>query len=213
MPPDPSPDAGAPTPAGLWTRTAFRLLASADLSADRLAHTLAVGERMEELARARGNSADMVDLYAAAGALHDIGYAHPDTGHHAIDGARFLRAHGLPDTLVSLVAHHSTARHEASQRGLLSELAVFPAPASWPAAALWVADFTTSPTGVPVTVTERVNEIRGRYTPDTPVIRALDAAHNEMLAAVMLIGRVPRHTPRHTPSQTSRDTPRDRPRP
>lgn len=171
---------------------ACRLLAVADLSPDRLAHTLAVGERMEELARARGNSPEMVDLYAAAGSLHDIGYAYPDTGHHAIDGARYLHSLGMPDTLVNLVAHHSTAHHEAVERGLVPELDAFPAPARWPAAALWVADFTTSPTGAHVTVTERVNEIRARYAPDTPVIRALDAARDEMVAAVLLIGRVHR---------------------
>lgn len=149
---------------------------------------------MEELARARGNSPEMVDLYAAAATLHDIGYAYPDTGHHAIDGARYLYSLAMPDTIVNLVAHHSTARHEAAERGLVSELGAFPEPARWPAAALWVADFTTSPTGVAVTVTERVNEIRGRYAPDTAVIRALDAAREEMTAALMLIGRVPRHT-------------------
>lgn len=135
----------------------------------------------------------MVDLYAAAGTLHDIGYAYPDTGHHAIDGARFLHGCGLPDTLVNLVAHHSTSRQEAAERGLLDELAVFPVPAKWPAAALWVADFTTSPTGIRVTVAERVAEIRGRYEPDTAVIRALDAATEEMIAAVMLVGRVGGH--------------------
>jgi putative nucleotidyltransferase with HDIG domain len=172
---------------------ACRHLAAADLTAERLAHTLAVGDRMGELARARGNSPEMVDLYAAAGALHDIGYAYPDTGHHAIDGARFLHTRAMPDTLVNLVAHHSTARHEAAERGLVPELAAFPAPAAWPAAALWVADFTTSPTGARVTAAERVEEIRGRYAPDTHVVRALDAAKDDLIAAVMLVGRVGGH--------------------
>lgn len=170
------------------------MLGAADLSTQRLAHTLAVGERMAELARSRGNSSDMVDLYAAAGALHDIGYAYPDTGHHAIDGARHLHACGMPDTLVNLVAYHSTARYEAAERGMQAALRAFAAPARWPAAALWVADFTTSPTGARVTVSERIGEIRGRYAPDSPVIRALDASRDDLTAALVLVGRVGEHT-------------------
>lgn len=178
-------------PAGSWTRRAFRLLARADLTPARLTHTLVVGDRMEVLSRYRGNSVNRVDLYTAAGMLHDIGYAYPDTGHHAIDGARWLDGIGVPDIIVNLVAHHSTSKHEAAERGLMGELSQFPTPAVWPAAALWVADFTTSPIGEHVTVGERVAEIRGRYTPDTPVIRALDAAAGELTAALMRVGRVP----------------------
>jgi putative nucleotidyltransferase with HDIG domain len=54
------------------------------------------------------------------GLLHDIGYA-PSlvaTGFHPVDGARFLRAQGTPEVVVSLVAHHSGAVFEAEQRGL-----------------------------------------------------------------------------------------------
>lgn len=170
-----------------WSSLAHMLIADAGLEPARRVHTVMVGRRMQGLAHRAGHQPRAVDLYAAAGTLHDIGYAFPDTGHHAIDGARWLHTHGLPAPLVSLVAHHSTAAYEAAELGLSAALAEFALPDTWGAAALWVADFTTSPTGRPATLDDRVAEIRGRYRPDTPVIRALDAAAADMDAAFALV--------------------------
>src|SRR5262245_40218485 len=48
-----------------------------------------------------------VDTLVAAAWLHDIGYAPDlvDTGFHQLDGARYLRREGWPDTVCNLVAH------------------------------------------------------------------------------------------------------------
>lgn len=56
--------------------------------------------------------------------LHDVGYAPSlaQTGFHRVDGARFLRARGVPEVVVALVAHHTGAVFEAEQRGLDVEL-------------------------------------------------------------------------------------------
>lgn len=60
------------------------------------------------------------EVLVAAAWLHDIGYAPRlvATGFHPLDGARFLRDEGADSRLVSLVAHHSCAVHEARVRGL-----------------------------------------------------------------------------------------------
>ena len=63
-------------------------------------------------------------MLVAAALLHDVGYA-PSLnrlGFHSVDGAWFLRAHDQ-EQLASLVAHHSGARFEAEERGLLDKLA------------------------------------------------------------------------------------------
>lgn len=59
-------------------------------------------------------------MLQTAAILHDIGYS-PDivrSGFHALDGAVFLRARGVDEEVVSLVAHHSCAHLEAGLRGL-----------------------------------------------------------------------------------------------
>ena len=60
------------------------------------------------------------DLLIAAAWLHDIGYSPlvVDTGLHSLDGARYLQRLGYPARLCGLIAHHSGARFEATQRGL-----------------------------------------------------------------------------------------------
>lgn len=62
-----------------------------------------------------------------AALLHDIGYASAcrQTGFHPIDGARYLRARGIDEEIVGLVAHHSCASCEALLRGLAEEMAEF----------------------------------------------------------------------------------------
>ncbi|ETB45481.1 phosphohydrolase, partial [Mycobacterium avium 10-5560] len=56
----------------------------------------------------------------AAAWLHDIGYA-PSvrrTGFHPLDGAEFVRSAGFGKLVASLVAFHTGAHVEASERGL-----------------------------------------------------------------------------------------------
>ena len=127
------------------------------------------------------------DLLVAAAWLHDIGYspAIAHTGFHPLDGARHLRALGAPPRLCSLVAHHSSALVEAKVRHMRAMLlAEFPPEESIVADALTFADMTTSPTGRPVTVEERLAEILDRYPPTDPVHRAISESSEQLRAAV-----------------------------
>jgi hypothetical protein len=125
------------------------------------------------------------DLLVAAAFVHDVGYA-PSLhrlGFHAVDGARFLRSHGQ-ERLACLVAHHSGARLEAEERGLLEELAIFPVEDGPVMDALTFADMTTGPAGQPMTLDERIAEVQRRYPPDDPVHRAIVRARPELQAAI-----------------------------
>lgn len=160
---------------------ALRILASVHLSDRRRRHSIGVAVRMRQLLRRR--NADCVrstwgDWMCAAAAVHDVGYGvDGGTGHHGIDGARWLAEQGIPHRVVGLVAWHSTGEWEAAERGLSDMLEqVAPRPDPLAAAYLWAADFTTSPTGRACTVAERLAGIRSRYPPGSPVIAALDAS-------------------------------------
>ncbi|RSM58967.1 phosphohydrolase [Amycolatopsis sp. WAC 01376] len=137
----------------------------------RWSHVRAVAARAREVAAAV--SGDDVESLVAAAWLHDIGYSE-QIGHtrfHPLDGARFLRAHGWPVSVVNLVAHHSGARFEAEERGLSSELAEFPFVDSPVLDALVLADLTTGPGGERLSYDERISEILRRYPEDDPVHR------------------------------------------
>jgi hypothetical protein len=125
------------------------------------------------------------DVLVAAAYLHDIGYAASlnRLGFHPVDGARFLRDHGR-ERLACLVAHHSGARFEAEERGLLQELAAFLVEDGPVPDALTSADMTVGPAGEAMTLEERVGEILGRYPPDDPVHCAIRRAHPLLHAAV-----------------------------
>lgn len=144
----------------------------------RKKHTEAVAKRMEELTE---NASSFVKSYCySIGLLHDIGYGHVKTGHHAIDGALYLQTTVLSD-LAPYVAWHSTSEHEAQARKLTID---FDKPLNKHINdQLWYADFTTSPQGEPVTVNERLEEIRTRYSPDSQVIEALNNATEKMIQA------------------------------
>ncbi len=127
------------------------------------------------------------ELLVAAAWLHDIGYspAIAETGFHPLDGARHLRALGASPRLCSLVAHHSAALVEAKVRHLRALLlAEFPPEHSIVADALTYADMTTSPTGQPVTVEERLAGILERYPPSDPVHRAITLSAGQLRATV-----------------------------
>jgi predicted hydrolase (HD superfamily) len=144
--------------------------------AQRWAHVQAVGARAAELAFTVDE--DDRDVLVAAAWLHDVGYA-PElviTGFHPLDGARFLKNAGFPPRLAALVAHHSGARFEAAERGLLAELEAFPLEDGPVTDALVVADLTTGPQGQPFSFAERLDEILTRYPAGSVVYRAMSRA-------------------------------------
>lgn len=150
---------------------------------DRWLHTLGVVERTLELA-ATVPPADRATLISAA-YVHDIGYApeFEDTGFHPLDGARWLRSQGR-ERLACLVAHHSGARFEAEERGLLTELEEFPEERSIVADLLTYCDLTVDSAGKPVTVSARVAGIDRRYAHDSDVARSMRAAAGPLAAVV-----------------------------
>ena len=134
------------------------------------------------------------DLVIAA-TLHDIGYGHPASGFHPIDGARFLADQGFSKVVCHLVAHHSASSLEAEERGL--DLDIFrefgvsreitnSAGIEVAHAILWWADLTTSPDGEDVDVTDRLNEICARYGPNDPVTRFVERARDILVDAGQL---------------------------
>jgi hypothetical protein len=104
-------------------------------------------------------------------------------GFHAVDGARFVRAQGQ-QRLARLVAHHSGARFEAEERGLVEELAAFPAEDGSVMDALTFADMTIGPSGQPMTLEQRIEEVQRRYPRNDPVHRAIVRARPELQAAI-----------------------------
>jgi hypothetical protein len=132
---------------------------------ERLAHTEGVAQKAEAAAIAFEPD-EAADLVAAAW-LHDIGYAPWLAGiqMHALDGGWFLQSRHFPERVCQLVAHHSGARFEARERGLLDRLEwSFPAPDAALLDALTYADMTTSPRGLPVSFDERIAEILERWS-------------------------------------------------
>ncbi|MEU7176289.1 HD domain-containing protein [Micromonospora tulbaghiae] len=138
----------------------------------RWQHVQAVGAKAERLGRRLG--AEDIQILAAAGWLHDIGYSPSikETRFHALDGARWLVSQGFCPRLAGLVAHHSCASYEADERGLSEAIwAEFPREESVVSDVLWFADMTTCPDGQDLTVGERLAEIRERYGPEDLVTK------------------------------------------
>ncbi|EWT06829.1 phosphohydrolase [Intrasporangium chromatireducens Q5-1] len=166
------------------------LAAAAELARSHLArveprwtHVQAVGRTMERLCAQH----DLPRELAAAGWLHDIGYAPDlvDSGFHPLDGARFLQGIGESELVTSLVAYHSGAKFEAEERGLHSELAGFDEPPQDALDVLNLVDMTTGPEGARVPVDERLSEILSRYGATDPVGRALARSSDQLRASVM----------------------------
>jgi hypothetical protein len=80
---------------------------------------------------------------------------------------------GASLAVISLVAFHTGAEYEAEERGLAAELATVPRPEQDQLDALILCDLTVSPTGEPVTVSSRLDEIVARYPAGDPVHRAV----------------------------------------
>jgi putative nucleotidyltransferase with HDIG domain len=150
---------------------------------DRWTHVQAVADKARVVAEVLSD--EDAGLLVAAALLHDVGYARSlnRLGFHAVDGARFLRAQGQ-ERLASLVAYHSGARFEAEERGLVEELAAFPVEDGPVMDALTFADMTTGPTGQPMTLEQRIEEVQRRYPADDPVRRAIARARPLLQGAV-----------------------------
>ncbi|MEV6573003.1 HD domain-containing protein [Streptomyces sp. NPDC051577] len=133
----------------------------------RWKHSLGVAERARAIAAIFGPDAELLE---AAAVLHDVGYS-PDlakTGFHPLDGARHLQSVGADERVARLVAHHSCAWMEADARGLRDELeGEFPREKEHLADALCFCDMNTTPDGTPTNPLDRINEITGRYGPDS----------------------------------------------
>jgi HD domain len=167
-----------------WAAQTARLLLSEPLPR-RWAHVQGVAATARTLAPILGPDTELV---TAAAWLHDIGYAPAitDTGFHPLDGARYLRDTAQADPeLCRLVARHSGAIHEATERGLADDLArEFPHPRPRLSDALAYCDLTTGPDGQRLSFDQRLADIRARYAPGHPVISAMARSAPELLAAV-----------------------------
>lgn len=149
----------------------------------RWCHVQGVAERALEIADQVG---DGNGTLVCAAWLHDIGYAPfiAAGGFHPLDGARYLRALGVPKRIVDLVAHHSYALLEARLRGCVTEMTAFEDERSAVRDALWYCDLTTSPDGHRVSASRRMAEIKERYGPGHVVTRFITEGEPELLEAV-----------------------------
>lgn len=152
----------------------------------RLAHVRGLVTAAQQVGR--HFDAQTADCLVAAAWLHDIGYA-PSvrrTDFHPLDGAVFARSAGFGEGVASLVAFHSGAHLEASERGSQG-LSEFRDPPSDVLDALTFCDLTTGPDGSPVSAQDRLSDVLTRYGPEDPVHRAVDAGRDELLAAVQRV--------------------------
>ena len=150
----------------------------------RWAHVQGVASRAVEVTSSLGCL--LADEIVAAAWLHDVGYADTVTlsGFHPVDGALFARREGFPELVVSLIAFHTGAGEEASQRGLSMALAEFTPPALDLLDVVTFCDLTTSVDGALTDAHRRISEILERYEPTDPVHRAVSASAPGLLAAV-----------------------------
>jgi hypothetical protein len=183
VPPRP-PSLGGMDTLASWAQQIARALLQEPLPR-RWAHVQGVANRARSLAPVLGADADLLE---AAAWVHDIGYAPglATTGLHQLDGARYLRDAKHADAILCrLVAHHSCAIIEASERGLAYVLnrEFNPAPDVL-ASVLTCCDMTTSPDGELVPVEQRLAEIHDRYGPGHLVSRSIQRATPMILLAV-----------------------------
>lgn len=145
----------------------------------RWKHVQGVGRAAE---RFFGGSPPFLPVIHAAW-LHDLGYAPAleVTGFHAIDGALYLQARSVDETVVGLVAHHTGAAFEAEERGLTRELRQFAEPELHLLDALNFLDLTVGPDGEPVMPADRIAEILSRYDAGDVVHRAVTRSGAELV--------------------------------
>ena len=139
---------------------------------ERLNHCAGVAARAEALVATVPPLA--ADTLVASAWLHDIGYGSQlrDSGFHPLDGAVYLRREGWPAPVCALVAHHSGSRFVARIRGLDDRLREFDLVEDALSDALTVADNTTGPNGMVMTLDERISDKIKRHGPESPNARA-----------------------------------------
>ena len=142
---------------------------------DRWLHSKAVGDKAADIAGRL--TLPERDVLAAAGYLHDIGYA-PElalTHFHPLDGGRHLRTLGH-ERLASLVAFHSDAAEQAELRGLTEALEDLRREGSLIARVLDYCDMTTGPDGTAMAPARRLADVEARYGPGHVVATGLRRA-------------------------------------
>ena len=139
---------------------------------ERLQHCAGVAARAQALVATVPPSA--ADTLVASAWLHDIGYGSRlrDSEFHPLDGAVYLRREGWPAPVCELVAHHSGSRFVARIRGLEDRLSEFNFVEDALSDALTVADNTTGPNGMAMTLDERMSDKLKRHGPESPNARA-----------------------------------------
>ncbi|MCD2193583.1 HD domain-containing protein [Actinomycetospora endophytica] len=168
----------APLDAEEWARS---LLAAA--LPRRWSHVVAVAQKARVIGRELGEDGRLLEATAW---VHDVGYAPSTmvTGFHPLDGARYLLAHSVSERIASLVAFHSSARAEAVEFGVATDLVEFQDERTLTRDLLWYCDMTTGPDGTDLDFEDRMTEVRQRYGPDHYVTRALDGGMKERRSAV-----------------------------
>lgn len=115
-----------------------------------------------------------------AAAYHDLGYAQPlcVTGFHPVDSALIAREDGLDDEIIDAVLHHSGARglaarsrpdllHHYGPDCRMTRTAL--------SRALTFCDNRSGPTGAPLSLTQRLSDIRVRHAATPPVLETTQA--------------------------------------
>ena len=139
---------------------------------ERLHHCAGVAARAQTLVATVPQSA--AETLVASAWLHDIGYGSRlrDSAFHPLDGALYLRREGWPASVCDLVAHHSGSRFVARIRGLDDRLREFEFVEDALSDALTVADNTTGPNGIVMTLDERIRDKLKRHGSESPNARA-----------------------------------------
>lgn len=121
------------------------------ISEDRLKHCLGVAKKMEMLVETNDNykCLNPKEMFTL-GLLHDIGYEFSDNAGHNVAGGLLLKAQGYK-------YWKEVYYHGVPQTEYLSEALML----------LNHADVTVGPTGLSVTVEERIEDIGHRYGKDS----------------------------------------------
>lgn len=176
---------------GMWSLEHARDLAEELIGEmmPRWRHLSRVGQAAEQLS---DWSPRVPETIVVAAWLHDVGYAPKlaTTGFHALDGAQELVRRGAPSDVVALVGHHTGARYEAEERGLMDEWRQLPEPDPESLDVLTMIDLSVGPSGDAVSARDRVVEILGRYGETDPVYRAVSRSAPELIASSLRAKRL-----------------------
>lgn len=113
------------------------------ITEDRLHHMLGVARKAYEIAKLLGYSEDECKKYFAIGLNHDIGYEFDNLTHEEIGGKIFEEW----ELASRAIRTHGNTKYPLSTDWIIINLA----------------DMTTSPTGKPITMTDRLQDIENRF--------------------------------------------------